>query len=156
MNALRGWAPAIAAGALVALLALLAVGALRPSPVTLEQQAAQLAAEIRCPDCAGVSVAESPTGPAAEIRRQIERLLAEGRTPDEVRQHFADRYGEWILLAPRPVIAWLVPALALVVGIAILVAWLRPASPAPVPAVEPTPADTDRQRLHDEAEALDA
>jgi cytochrome c-type biogenesis protein CcmH len=115
----------------------------------------QLAAEIRCPDCTGVSVADSPTRPAAEIRRQIEELLAEGRTPDEVRQHFVDRYGEWILLAPRPAIAWLLPALALVAGIAILVAWLRPRRPAGSEPGAP-PADADRQRLPDEAEALDA
>ena len=155
MNAFRGRAPAVAAGALIALVAVLAVGALRPSPATREQQAAQLAAEIRCPDCAGVSVAESPTRPAAEIRRQIEGLLDAGRTPDEVRQHFVDRYGEWILLSPRPAIAWLVPALALLVGIAMFVAWLRPSSSARVAHAEETPT-ADRQRLHDEAEALDA
>jgi cytochrome c-type biogenesis protein CcmH len=150
----RRWAPAIAAGALVALASLLAVSALSAEPATLREQADQLETELRCPDCAGVSVAESPTRPAAEIRRQIERLLGEGRTPDEVRQHFVDRYGEWILLSPRPVIAWLVPVVALVVGVVIVAAWLRPrslgseaAAPAPV---------ADRQRLHDEAEALDA
>jgi cytochrome c-type biogenesis protein CcmH len=154
VSAFSRWAPALAAGALVALAALLGVGALRASPATRAAQAAELAAELRCPDCAGVSVAESPTRPAAEIRRQIGQLLDEGRTPDEVRQHFVDRYGEWILLAPRPAVAWLVPVLALVAAVAILVAWLRPRSPTRSSGEQTAAAD--RQRLHDEAEALDA
>jgi cytochrome c-type biogenesis protein CcmH len=156
MSLLGRWIPPLAAGALVAAAALFAVGALRAAPSTPEEQAALLAAELRCPDCAGVSVAESPTRPAAEIRRQIRQLLGEGRTPDEVRQHFVDRYGEWILLAPRPAVAWLVPVVALVAAVAVLVAWLRPHSAAAAPPPAGGPAATDRRRLHDEAEALDA
>lgn len=154
MSHLRRWLPPLAAGALLAAVALLGVGALRSAPSTPEEQAAQLAAEIRCPDCAGVSVAESPTRPAAEIRRQIQQLLDEGRTADAVRQHFVDRYGEWILISPRPAVAWLVPVAALLVTLAILVAWLRPRTGAAPPEERVTASD--RQRLHDEAEALDA
>lgn len=154
MNHVRRWLPPLAAGALLAAAALLAVGALRSAPSTPEEQAAQLSAEIRCPDCAGVSVAESPTRPAAEIRRQIQQLLDEGRTADEVRQHFVDRYGEWILLSPRPAVAWLLPVAALLATLAILVTWLRPRAGDAPP--EERVAASDRQRLHDEAEALDA
>jgi cytochrome c-type biogenesis protein CcmH len=151
------WIPALAAGALLALLAVVGLTALRDAPPTVAQQSEELAAELRCPDCAGVSVAESPTRPAAEIRRQIRLLLDEGRTPDEVRQHFVDRYGEWILLAPRPAVAWLAPALVLLAGIVILVAWLRPASRRRAgDDVRDAAPPGDRRRVHDEADALDA
>lgn len=158
MTPLQRWVPLVAAAALIALGMVIAVNLLRPSPApTLAGQAALLAAELRCPDCAGVSIAESPTSSAAEIRRQIDALLADGRTPDEVRQHFVDRYGEWILLSPRLPIAWILPAIALAIGVTGLVAWLRPRPPlAGDPAAHATTTDADRRRVRDEAEALDA
>ena len=113
-----------------------------------------LAAELRCPDCQGLSVADSQTASAREIRRQVDELVAAGATDDEVRAHFVDRYGEWILLAPTSPAAWILPFAALALGVAGLAAWLvrrRPPPSAPV-----TLDDETRRRLHDEAEALDA
>jgi cytochrome c-type biogenesis protein CcmH len=157
MNIVQRWIPLVAAAALVALTMVVGVSLLRPAPApTIAEQAEQLAAELRCPDCAGVSIAESPTRSAAEIRRQIDALLADGRTADEVRDHFVDRYGEWILLSPRLPIAWALPAIALVVGIAALVAWLRPRSSELSEQAADGATDLDRRRVHDEAEALDA
>ena len=157
MSTVQRWAPLLATAALLALALVAVVSLLRPVPApTLTEQADQLAAELRCPDCAGVSIAESPTSSAAEIRRQIEALLAEGRSADEVRDHFVARYGEWILLSPRLPIAWALPAVALVIGIAVLVAWLRPRSSPPGEATDHVASVADRRRAHDEAEALDA
>lgn len=158
---MRRLALPLAAGALLALLGLLLVAALRPpAPV----DGAALAGELRCPDCAGLSVAESPSRSAAEIRRQIDALLAEGRTPDEVRQHFVDRYGEWILLAPRSPLPWLVPAALLLLGAGGFAAWLRglratSASAAAEAAAADEPAagrSAAARRVGEEAEALDA
>jgi cytochrome c-type biogenesis protein CcmH len=150
------WLPVIAAGCLLAagaLVALLAFGA-RAEPSTAERADA-LAAELRCPDCQGLSVADSPTSSAREIRRQIDELLAGGATDDEVRAHFVARYGEWIRLAPSATALWALPFVVLAAGVAVLVIWLR-ARRGPV---EPGPSavgDEERQRLREEAEALDA
>jgi cytochrome c-type biogenesis protein CcmH len=157
MSTVQRWTPLVAAAGLAALMLLVAVTVLRPAPApTLAEQTDQLAAELRCPDCAGVSVAESPTSSAAEIRRQIVALLADGKTADEVRDHFVDRYGEWILLSPRLPIAWALPAIALIVGIGALVAWLRPRSSRSSEAGAAAPSESDRRRAREEAEALDA
>ncbi len=113
-----------------------------------------LAAELRCPDCQGLSVADSQTASAREIRRQIDELVASGASDADVRAHFVDRYGEWILLAPTSPAAWILPFAALALGVGALAAWLvrrRPPPPAQV-----TLDDETRRRLHDEAEALDA
>jgi cytochrome c-type biogenesis protein CcmH len=161
---MKGLGLPIAAGALLALAALGAVSLLRPAaPVSQADQVAQVAAELRCPDCAGLSVADSSSQTAAAIRAQIATLIAAGRTPEEARQAFVDRYGEWILLSPTSALAWLVPFAAVVAGMAVLVAWLwwgrrRPiaGAGAVVGGRAAEVSDADRARAREEAEALDA
>jgi len=111
----------LAAAALVIGSALL----LRPTePATLEEQARIIASELRCPDCAGLSVADSSTGAAAEIRRQIDERLAAGQSAGQITTSFVARYGDWILLTPPGAVPWLVPMAATAVGAAILAWWL--------------------------------
>ena len=149
------WLPAIAVGMLIALVGVLVVLAVSPrAPGTPVERAEALAAELRCPDCQGLSVADSPTSSAREIRRQIDELIAGGATDDEVRAHFVARYGEWIRLAPSAALVWIVPFAVLAAGTAGLVLWLRGRRAAPY--VTPPVSDADRRRLRDEVEGLDA
>lgn len=139
------------------LAALLAVGgAGQPSAAgSIEARAVYIAAELRCPTCQGLSVADSPSQTATEIRRQIQALLADGASDDEVKEHFVARYGDWILLSPRQLIAWLLPPLVVIAGALVLVRWFRRR-----PLIQqPTPkrvADALRERARREAEVLDA
>ena len=150
------WLPAVALGALLGLLAIVSVLALRPgTPPTAVERADALAAELRCPDCQGLAVADSPTASAQEIRRQIGELVADGATDEEVRAYFVARYGEWILLAPSAPIVWLIPFAVVLAAAAGLVVWLVRRRPAGTPAAGPV-TDAERRRLHDEVEALDA
>ena len=157
---MKGLALPVAAAALLALGALVALEVLRPTPaLSPAEQAQQIAALLRCPDCQALSVAESHTAAAGAIREQIGELLAQGRNADEIRQHFVDRYGEWILLAPSAAFAWWLPVVVVLAAVVGLLAWLlvgrrlRPAATEPS-AAPPTPAD--RQRIRDEIERLDA
>jgi cytochrome c-type biogenesis protein CcmH len=151
---MRRWLAPVGVGAL---LAVAVVGALILPPAaepTTGERADALAHELRCPDCQGLSVADSPTQSAAEVRRQIDELLASGASSDEVRAHFVERYGDWILLAPASPVPWAVPFVVLALGAAALLLWLvrargRPRVAAPL-------GDDMRRRLHEEAEALDA
>ena len=152
---MRRQLPAIALGALLALAALAVVVAVRPGPSpSAAERGEMLARELRCPDCQGLSVADSPTSSALEIRRQIDELVAGGASDEAVRDHFVARYGDWILLAPSSPLPWLVPFAAVVAGAAGLVVWLagrrRPADSPP----DLTPEQ--RRGLHEEVEALDA
>lgn len=154
---MRRQLPVVAGGALLALVAIGVVLAVRPSPQpTAAERADALARELRCPDCQGLSVADSPTSSAREIRRQVDELLAAGATDAGVRDHFVARYGTWILLAPPSPLLWLVPIGVVLAGVAGLLAWLAmrrlPAALVPQAA----PSDDERRRLHEEAEALDA
>ena len=152
---MRRQLPSIALGALVAVAALAVVVAVRPGPApSAAERGEMLARELRCPDCQGLSVADSPTSSAQEIRRQIDELLAGGASDQAVRDHFVARYGNWILLAPSSPLPWLVPLAVVIAGAAGLLAWLvalrRPA------ATPPTLTPQQRGSLHEEAEALDA
>jgi cytochrome c-type biogenesis protein CcmH len=141
--------------ALVALGVLLALQLSGPSaPLDPGEQATRLAAELRCPDCQSLSVAESRTGAADAIRREIGEQLSAGRTPDEIRQHFVARYGKWILLQPGDPLIWLLPAAVLLLGVAAFVLWLRRA-PALADAGVAAASEEDRRRVRDELEALD-
>jgi cytochrome c-type biogenesis protein CcmH len=153
---MRRQLPVVALGALLALLAIGVVLAVRPGPApTAAERADALARELRCPDCQGLSVADSPTSSAREIRRQVDELLAGGTTDQEVRDHFVARYGTWILLAPSSPLPWLIPIAVVVAGVAGMLAWLARAGSRGAPPRASITAD-ERRRLRDEAEALDA
>lgn len=140
--------------ALAAALALVAIAILL-APAPRISTADAVAAELRCPDCQALSVAESRTAAAAAIRREIAAQLAAGRTPDAVRQYFVDRYGQWILLRPASPLVWVAPLVTVAAAAGLLGWWLlRPRTAAPragAPVDEAT-----RRRLADESEALDA
>jgi cytochrome c-type biogenesis protein CcmH len=154
---MRSRAFPLAAAALLALVAVAALQLTRPAvPTTIAERAQAVAAELRCPDCQALSVAESRTAAAAAIRTEIVDQLAAGRTAAQIRQHFVDRYGQWILLAPSDPTAWWLPALALLAAVAAFGWWwLRGRRFAPTVAALPTISDADRQRVRDAAEALD-
>ena len=154
---IRRFAFPIALGALLALGGLVALILVRPGGAPTQAELShQVAADLRCPDCQGLSVADSSSASATEIRRQIDAQLSAGRSADQVKQSFVDRYGQWILLSPAAPIAWLLPVGVLLAAIVILALWIgrarRPERPASVPAV----SDMDRARAREEAEALDA
>ena len=151
----RAWAWPLALGVLLAAVGIIAVSTIRDAtPTTPDAQSAAIAAELRCPDCQGLSVAESRTAAAQAIRREIDAQLAAGRTPDEVRDSFVERYGDSILLRPAAALAWLVPLVALVGALTVVATWmLRRGGPA----AAPQPVDeATRHRLDEETEALDA
>lgn len=152
---MRTQLPSVALGALLALAAMIGVLWLAAPAPSAEARADALAAELRCPDCQGLSVADSQTPAAREIRRQVAGLVAAGATDDEVRAHFGSRYGEWILLAPSAPALWLLPLLAVVAGAAALGLWLRKRSPPIADPATDVPAEL-RRHVREEAEALDA
>lgn len=75
------------------------IGAAQDS--ALEAGVRAVASELRCPVCQGESIQDSPAALAQEMRSIVREQLAAGRTPDEVKAYFVDKYGEWILLRPK-------------------------------------------------------
>jgi cytochrome c-type biogenesis protein CcmH len=153
---MRRWLPVVALGLVIAVAGIVVTLVTAGAPPTDGERAATLAAELRCPDCQGLSVADSPTASAREIRRQIDELVAGGATDDEVRAHFVARYGEWIRLAPSSAALWLTPFAVVLAGVVLLGAWLVRRRPRATAAVGATVTEAQRRAVHEEAEALDA
>jgi cytochrome c-type biogenesis protein CcmH len=106
------------------------IDTVRPSRVSadtaLEALTRSVAAQLRCPVCQGLSLADSPSELALEMKDVVRTQLAAGRTPDEVKAYFVGKYGEWILLEPPRrgvnLLAYLLPAAALAAGLGVI--WL--------------------------------
>ena len=93
-------------------------------PASVDDRARAVEAQLRCPTCQGLSIADSPATSAAQMRALVREQLAAGASDDEVRSFFVARYGRWILLDPPAsgpdLVLWLAPA-AIVAGGALLV-----------------------------------
>jgi cytochrome c-type biogenesis protein CcmH len=100
---------------------------------TPEERAQAIAHTIMCPVCRGQSVAESESPAANNIRIEIARQVAEGRSDDEIRDSFARQIGSDVLLRPSSSgfagLVWVLPVVGFVLaasGIAIaFVRWRR-------------------------------
>lgn len=96
---------------------------------SLEEQTLLLAAELRCPVCQNLSVADSPSEMATQMRELIHEKMKKGESPEQIRSYFVSRYGEWILLAPTRQgfnwLAWLLPFVAILGGFGIIVLTIR-------------------------------
>jgi cytochrome c-type biogenesis protein CcmH len=144
---------AILVGVLAVLAAVAAVAV--PRPETPDERVARIASELRCPVCQGLSVNDSPSESAREMRAMIERGVAEGKSDDQIRDEFRAAYGDWILLAPpagdpRGLI-WLVPLVAIAAGVLLVLSKLG-SGPAP----EPRPTPEQLALLRDRARAEEA
>jgi cytochrome c-type biogenesis protein CcmH len=102
--------------------------ALQGAPLDAETQ--RVALLLRCPVCQGLSVAESPSSMALNMRAQVRALLAAGYDEEQVLRYFERSYGEFVRLRPplRGVnwIVWLAPIAGLLAGAWVVALALRP------------------------------
>ena len=101
----------------------------------------QLINELRCLVCQNQTIAESNAPLAVDLKEQVKKQLAEGKSNAEITTYLTDRYGDFVLYRPpfqaSTVLLWAGPFL-LLLG-ALLWAWRfmhgsrkPPAAPRPV------------------------
>jgi cytochrome c-type biogenesis protein CcmH len=115
---IRRWGPWIALGVVIAVaLAIVLWPNGSQSPAA---RAHELETQLKCPECQGLSVADSQAPTSRAIRAEIERRIAQGQSDERIRQFFVDKYGESILLSPQDsgisLIVWILPVLVLALG----------------------------------------
>jgi cytochrome c-type biogenesis protein CcmH len=66
----------------------------------LDTRVERVAQELRCVVCQSQSVAESGAPLAIDMKRHLREGLAAGRSEDEMRDEFVQRYGEQVLYRP--------------------------------------------------------
>ena len=145
----RTWLLVAGAAAVIVGAALLARGG--GEPATVEDRAQAISAGLRCPVCQNLSVADSPSRLAGEMRAEVEGQLRAGRTDDEVRAFFVARYGEWVLLEPRSLLPFVIPVAAVALGVG---AWLLVVRRRPRPERTEV-SDAERRRIDVDLRSLE-
>lgn len=135
--------------ALLAIAAAVAVASL-PRAETADERVERIASQLRCPVCQGLSVADSPSETARDMRRVIAQRVAEGRSDAEIRTEFRAAYGDWIVLEP-PLFdprgaVWLLPLAAVLIGGVVALGRVGRAPPAGEPTAEQLRLVAQRER----------
>ena len=114
------------------LLLFAAPGRAQTSPLdsaALEARVREVSARLRCPVCLNLSIADSPSELARDMRDIVREHLKRGESEEEVRAFFEQRYGEWVDMKPRAhgfnLLVWLLPVGVVVGGGALIVFTVR-------------------------------
>jgi cytochrome c-type biogenesis protein CcmH len=86
-----------------------------------ERRAQAIDQSLICPICPGETIDQSRTELAKQMRDVVREKLAAGWTGGQIQQFFVERYGPGVLAAPPRrgfnLVAWIVPPVAVLVGI---------------------------------------
>ena len=118
------------------------VGQPKGSPVgpgDIDRRTTEVAGLLRCPVCQGLSVADSPSEMAVNMKGQVRELLERGYTQEQILSYFERSYGQFVLLKPKfqgiNTLVWTLPILGLLIGGAVVFFTMKRLQTAP-PAVE--------------------
>jgi cytochrome c-type biogenesis protein CcmH len=118
-------------------------------------RAGRLEHQLACPVCEGQSVADSNSPQSRAIRDDIPRRIAAGQTDGEIRAFYVARYTEKILETPSNsglgIIAWGLPAVAVILGLAGIFVAVRRWSHTPRLSATDEDEDIVRRAREDEA-----
>jgi cytochrome c-type biogenesis protein CcmH len=110
----------------------------------------ELTRELRCPKCQNQDIADSNAPIAADLRKEIYRMLGEGQSNQQIIGFMVDRYGEFVRYKPElnahTWLLWFGPAGlllggVLLIGVIVVRRRKQPAEDANVLS------DEERQRL---------
>jgi cytochrome c-type biogenesis protein CcmH/NrfF len=72
------------------------------SPGEVSSMTSELSQEIYSPYCPGKTVAMCPSGGASDLRQEIQTLVADGKTKDQIKETIIERYGEEYRMVDPP------------------------------------------------------
>jgi cytochrome c-type biogenesis protein CcmH len=125
----------------------------------LEDRTREIASELRCVVCQNLSVADSPSGMAQQMRGIVREQLQSGKSPEEIKEFFVSKYGDWVLLKPKTTgfsaLLWILPYVVLVVGVIAALWFIRrwtankklSAATNPSQVAQPLPSEWIQQAL---------
>jgi cytochrome c-type biogenesis protein CcmH len=138
-------------------LLILLSGQLQAAPAPdIEEQTRAISAELRCVVCQNLSVADSPSEMAQQMRASVREQLQAGKSPQEIKDFFVSKYGEWVLLSPTNTgfnrLLWWLPLTVLIIGsiTALLLArrWAARKAHRIAPQVDPSVAARLRKEMN--------
>lgn len=87
----------------------------------LQARYERLTKDLRCLVCQNESIADSGAFLARDLRTQVQVMLTEGKTDEQILDFMTARYGEFVLynppLEPKTLLLWGAPFILLMVGV---------------------------------------
>jgi cytochrome c-type biogenesis protein CcmH len=115
--------------------------------VEIEKRMVAISEELRCLVCQNESLAGSHAELAQDLRREIRKMIAEGKSDKEILDFMVGRYGDFVRysppLKPSTWLLWGGPFLLLAGGVGGLIIFLRQRRISATPAVL---SDEERRR----------
>ena len=85
------------------------------------KRVAEISAQLRCLVCQNQSIADSNAELAMDLKKQVVKQIAEGKTNQQIIDFMVDRYGDFVLYNPpfkmSTLLLWLGPILFLVLAL---------------------------------------
>ncbi|SDR98255.1 cytochrome c-type biogenesis protein CcmH [Halopseudomonas litoralis] len=114
---------------MLAPLALAAVDTFEFETEAQRQQFYQVSSELRCPKCQNQNIADSDAPIAMDLRREVHRMVTEGKDDQQILEFMVSRYGDFVrykpALTPATVVLWFAPGVLLLGGFVFLIVLLR-------------------------------
>lgn len=93
------------------------------------EQYHNLTETLRCPKCQNQNIADSNAPIAKDMRKEVYRLVKDGKTDDDVVDYMVDRFGDFVVYKPRmdssTIVLWFGPLLIGVFGVAFVILLAR-------------------------------
>ena len=110
-----------------------------------EERYRTLVDELRCLVCQNQTIAESNADLASDLRREVYRMVEDGRNAEDIAGFMVARYGDFVLYRPPlrggTIALWAGPFLLAATGLTVLAVYLRRRRRAPA-----APLDADERR----------
>jgi len=117
----------------------------------LQSRYEEIISEVRCLQCQNESLKDSNAFLATDLRREIRRLLGEGKSNAEIYDFLVQRYGEFALYRPRlsgkTLLLWFAPLLLLGAGAVVAVRVVRGRMAMPLDADAEDETDDDGRQV---------
>ena len=109
-----------------------------------------LTKELRCPKCQNQDIADSNAPIATDLRREIFRMLGEGKDDQQIIDFMVDRYGDFVRYKPaltgKTALLWFGPAGLLLAGVVVMAVIVRRRRIAPIDGADALSPE-ERKRL---------
>lgn len=96
---------------------------------TLHQRYQIMVDELRCPKCQNQNLADSNSPIAADLRRELYRMLVAGESDEAIKTFMVKRYGNFVLYRPpfdkNTAILWATPILLVIFALLFIISLRR-------------------------------
>ncbi|MBA1200883.1 cytochrome c-type biogenesis protein CcmH [Pseudomonas capeferrum] len=126
---MKRWLAALVLGLGIGNLAQAAIDTYQFADEAERERYRELTKELRCPKCQNQDIADSNAPIAADLRREIFRMLGEGKSNQQIIDFMVDRYGDFVRYKPalngRTWLLWFGPGVLLAGGFVVLAVIVR-------------------------------